>query len=239
MHCVSGQRENPRDTDRCREDCSAFLARKAPFACAVICGTAHRPRHALLIQARAPHSWRSAAWAGSSCIRPTAMARNCSASSKAVSAGGSDRAWAATGPPSTAIEPSMGSLTVTSIRDRSGFTLMFHVGQVSRQFWGQCNGAPANCSAQRSIVMLDKAFEALLELVLPQALVGVARETRLEAVERQLVGMPGRQPCRGEHLGEVFVDVAAKVGRVVRIDRGCQAGIEQPAQVVLRQAGEY
>ena len=42
--------------------------------------------------------------------------------------------------------------------------------------------------------MLHEALEALPELVLPHALVGVARKAGLEAVEGQLVGMAPVMP---------------------------------------------
>ena len=47
--------------------------------------------------------------------------------------------------------------------------------------------------------------------------------------------MGSRQRQRGESLAEIFIEVAAKVSRVVGVDRGHNAGIEQALQVVMRQ----
>ena len=75
--------------------------------------------------------------------------------------------------------------------------------------------------------------------MLPHTLVGIARKAGLETVERQLIGVPGSHVGCGEHLGEVLVDIAAKVGRVVGVDGGAQAGVQQLAQVVVLQVGKH
>jgi len=52
------------------------------------------------------------------------------------------------------------------------------------------------------------------------------------------MGMPrGQLRPRCERLNEVLVQVAAEVGRVIRVDRRAQAGIAQRRQLVLRIVG--
>src|SRR5450830_514628 len=99
--------------------------------------------------------------------------------------------------------------------------------------------APCCCGPGRaSEIALRETREHFLELVLPLVALRLGDKAGLEAVARQRVGVVGVQPGGGKGLHEVVVQVAAKVGRVVRIDGGHQAGIEQLAQVRTGQVGE-
>src|SRR5438093_12073847 len=64
-------------------------------------------------------------------------------------------------------------------------------------------------------------------------------EAGLKTVARQGVGMLAGEPRRRKSLGEVVVHVAAKVGRVIRIDGGRQPRVKQPAQVVAGQVRKH
>ena len=74
--------------------------------------------------------------------------------------------------------------------------------------------------------------------MLPRPLLRVGGKAGLKAVERQLVRVPGRQARGGKQLGEVLVDVAPKVGGIIRVDGDGQPRIQQLAQVVVSQVGE-
>ncbi len=97
-------------------------------------------------------------------------------------------------------------------------------------------GSAASRAGQRTASARERG-ERRIESRDHRAAFGRADEARLEAVARQRIGLArpeGGQ--RGERLDEVLVDVAAEVGRVVRIDGRLQPGGEQLGEVVLGQA---